>query len=375
LDDVENMFRVPADAKGLQWEVKKTEQLPRHIVTDESKLRQILINLVGNALKFTEAGGVVLWADATAQGSDRLRLVIEVKDTGVGISAAELGWLFDAFRQTASGAARGGTGLGLAISRSHARLMGGDITVASVLGRGSVFRLELPIQEVARANVEIAEPRHRVRGIRPGHNVISILIVDDKPDNRLYLTRLLEPLGFVLRQATNGCEAIAVWQEWRPRLILMDIVMPLMDGREATRRIKAMPEGQEVVIVALSASAFEADREAVMAIGADDFLRKPVTAEDLLPIIGRHLNIEYDYAEETEEPVAIVPKFCLDPEMRSRFPSETLEAMREAVYRSDDTAFISLIDDLPPELDDIGAALRHAVRKFDWDSLEAFVGT
>lgn len=209
--------------------------------------------------------------------------------------------------------------------------------------------------------------------IRPGQGEIRILIVDDKLDNRLYLTRLLEPLGFALRQATNGCEAIAAFEEWRPQMILMDIVMPVMDGREATRRIKAMPESAAVVIVALSASAFEEERNAVMATGADDFLRKPASAEELLVVIGKHLHIEYDTAEDTAEPSATAVARNPRPEMRSRLSAVTLDAMRDAVFRSDDRAFAALVDALPPDLEDIAGALRHAVRQFDWDALEAFV--
>ena len=374
LGDIESMFRLPAIAKGLQWEVITEPRLPRYIAADEGKLRQILINLIGNAVKFTENGGVVLRAGTTSPIDSRPHLVIEVEDSGVGISSEELGWLFDPFRQTASGAKVGGTGLGLAISRRHARLMSGDITVTSVPGRGSIFRLELPVQEVSMADVETPKPRHRILGVRRNQGEIRILAVDDKPDNRLYLTRLLEPLGFTLRQACNGDEAIAVCREWKPRLILMDIVMPVMDGREATRRIKAMGEGKDIVIVALSASAFEEDREAVMATGANDFLRKPVSAEELLVVIGKHLDLAYDYAEDTAGPSTTAVAARLHPEMRLRLPTEILDAMRLAIYRSDDHRLAQLINGLPPDLDDIAAAIRQAAAKFDWDILEDFVG-
>ena len=374
LDDLEGMFRVPAGAKGLQWEVIMAPDLPRRVCTDENKLRQALINLLGNAVKFTETGGIALRARVTDRdGENHAHLVIEVEDTGVGIDAEELGWLFDPFRQTASGLEKGGTGLGLAISRRHARLMGGDVTVTSVRGRGSVFRIDLPVQEVAAADAGTAAPVRRILGLQPGQGEIRILTVDDKPDNRLYLTRLLEPLGFSVRQATNGLEAITVWQEWRPKLITMDIVMPVMDGHEATRRIKARPEGKEVVIVALSASAFEEDRDEVMATGADDFLRKPVTVEDLLTVIGRHLKIEYTYSEDTSGSSGATIAVKLQPEMKFRLAPEAVDAMREAIYQCNDRRLAFLIDGLPPDLGDVAAALRHAIAKFDWDALEAFV--
>jgi len=379
-DDLECMFRLPANAKGLQWEVVKAPDLTHRIVTDEGKFRQILINLLANAMKFTEKGGVVLRARVaqpveegqavgTAGGQ---RLVVEVEDTGVGIAAAELGSLFDPFRQTASGLEKGGTGLGLAISRRHLWLMGGDITVASTPGQGTTFRLALPFQAAPAAEVERPERVRRVLGLSGGQGEVRILIVDDKPDNRLFLTRLLEPLGFVLRQAANGAEAIACWQEWHPRLIIMDIIMPVMDGREATRRIKALPEGRDVVIVALSASAFEEDREAVLATGADDFLRKPIAAEELVAVIGRHLKVTYEYGEEAGAAGAAIEARDdqIDRDLVAAFPAELLVAMKHAVFRCDYAQMIALIDRLPPEHGGAAFGLRRLTTGFDWDRLE-----
>ncbi|MBF0562581.1 MAG: response regulator, partial [Alphaproteobacteria bacterium] len=381
LDDLDGMFRVAAGAKGLQWGVLMAPQLSRLIVTDERKLRQILINLIGNAVKFTETGGVVLRAQVTGHEDEHPHLVIEVEDTGVGISPEELGWLFDPFRQTASGIKKGGTGLGLAISRRHARLMDGDITVGSVPGQGSVFRLELPVkEEIVQADERKAAPRRRILGLRPGQEETRILIVDDKPDNRLYLTRLLEPLGFVLREGANGCEAIALWQEWRPQLIVMDIVMPVMDGREAIRRIKALaggrPEGGDVVIVAVSASAFEDDREAVIAIGADEFLRKPVTAEELLAVIGQRLKVEYDYAADggTARSIETAWEKQPLPDMIDVVPADLLDAMRQRVSRCDDVLMMALIDQLPPDQGALASRLRSLTMGYDWEALEALVG-
>jgi len=376
LDDLHSMFRVPAEAKRLSWEMDKAAGLPRYEVTDESKLRQILINLVGNAVKFTETGGVVLRA-RTAGGNGApdgvRRLVIEVEDTGPGITAEEQPLLFQAFRQTASGLQKGGTGLGLTISRRYARLMGGDLTVSSQPGRGSVFRLDLPVREGSPADLPAVVARRRAIGIRPGSGEVRILIADDKPDNRLFLQQLLGPIGFALREAADGFETIALWQEWQPHLILMDIVMPVMDGHEATRRIRALPGGRLVRIVALSASAFDEDREAVLATGADDFLRKPVTEDQLLSAIAGHLALEFDYSHDAGPAAAERAAAAIGPEQLARVPAELFQDMVQAAYRADDILMISLIDKLPLELAELARTLRHLVGRFDWEALDGLL--
>ena len=374
LDDLRLMFRVATAAKGLSWELATTTDLPRWVVTDEGKLRQILINLLGNAVKFTDHGGVVVRARTIADGASDWRLEIEVEDTGPGIAPADQQHLFEAFQQAPAGTARGGTGLGLALSRRYARLMGGDVTVTSTPGRGSVFRLGVPVSPGVPAAKPSVRSQRRVLRVRPGGDDTRILIVDDKADNRLFLHHLLEPLGFGLREAANGREALALADQWQPHLILMDIVMPVMGGHEAIRRLRASPEGGALRIVALSASAFEEDREAVLASGADEFVRKPVAAEALLETIRSLTGIEYDYAEDAEPPSAAALAGILLPDMRNRLPAAALDKMRGAVYRSDDGELTALIDGLPPELADIAGALRRTLSEFDWDRLEGFLG-
>ena len=375
LDDLEAMFRLPAKAKGLDCEIVKAPDLPRRVVSDQGKLRQILINLLSNAVKFTDSGGVVLRAWVSGREGGAVRIACEVEDSGVGIAPEELGQLFDPFRQTASGIEKGGTGLGLAISRRHARLMGGDISlVGGGPGHGCVFRLDLPVEEAAADETDDDVKTHRrVLGLRPGQGDISLLIVDDKPDNRRYLTQLLRPLGFSLSEAADGREAIARWREASPRLILMDIVMPVMGGHEAIRRIRAAPAGDEVRIVALTASAFEEEREAVMATGADDFLRKPVTAEELLAVIGRQLKLEYEYVPDAH-PVEKAAPLSPPPEMIEAIPADLREEMARAVLRSDDMRMTSLIERLPPDQRVLASTLRHMVAKFDWTALETLLG-
>lgn len=374
LEDIYLMFRGPADVKSLRWDLVTAYDLPVHIAADEGKLRQILINLVGNAMKFTDVGSVILTVRATTTHTGhRLRLVVD--DTGRGIADGEQAAIFDAFEQAASGIGKGGTGLGLTISRRFAQLMGGDITARSALGKGSAFELDIPIEIGDPTELPQIAAFHRVRGLRPGQKAVRILVVDDKADNRRFLGQLLEPLGFILHEAANGLEALDQWRQWCPDLILMDVVMPGMDGHEATRRIRERHDGPQVKIVVLSASAFEEDREAVMATGADDFVRKPVTAEILLETISRHLGIDYDYAEDQRASEVIDRRkpVVLAPDAALLIPDDLRRQMVAATFQSDDQMMNALLDALPPDLHELVGALRQTVARFEWDQLEAWL--
>src|SRR5580693_1776292 len=241
LKDLEMMFRVRTDEKKLSFSVAMIGDVPQYIVTDINKLRQVFINVLGNAVKFSEHGGIGLRVRADRQAATGPCLQVEIEDTGPGISPDEQDKLFRHFEQTKTGQQAGtGTGLGLAISREFVRLMGGDITVSSQVGRGSVFVIHLPLKEGEAQAVHTKDnPRHVLR-LQPGQATCRVLIADDIEDNRQLLAQLLAPVGFEIRLATNGAEAVEKFEEWRPHLILMDFRMPVMDGHEAIRRIRAM---------------------------------------------------------------------------------------------------------------------------------------
>ena len=277
LFDLETTYRHRASTKGLSFHLEKSGQfLDVPLFGDEAKIRQIFINILGNAIKFTETGGIILRVSVEECDAQSFRLSAEVQDTGVGIAPEELDQLFLPFEQTASGLRlQDGTGLGLAICKQYIDLMGGIITVSSQVGRGSTFKIDIPLQ--LGEDTDILEITHldRVVGLSPGQSDFKVLVVDDLKTDRILLTEILSRVGFTIRQAQNGVKAIEVFEAWEPDIILMDMNMPIMDGREATQKIKATPLGEKTPIIAVTASAFEENRIEIIGIGADGFVRKP----------------------------------------------------------------------------------------------------
>jgi signal transduction histidine kinase/CheY-like chemotaxis protein len=274
LDSIEDMLRLKANSKGLELIFERSLDLPQYIRTDESKLRQVLINLVENAIKFTQTGSVTLrvrggdgspYPPILPSSSAQSRITFEVEDTGPGIASDELCTLFNPFVQTQIGRqSMEGTGLGLAISRQFVRMMGGEITVSTQLGRGTIFTFDIQVDLATKADEEAIAIRRRIIGLEPNQPTYRILVVEDALENRQLLLKLLKPLGFEVREAANGQEAIALWESWSPHLIFMDILMPVIDGYEATQQIKRTPNGHNTVIIALTASAFEEQREDIL---------------------------------------------------------------------------------------------------------------
>ncbi len=292
LDDIEAMFRIKTDAKKLSLLFEYSDDLPRCIVADESKLRQIIINLVGNAVKFTKEGGIALRAGAKHENG-KIRLVIEIEDTGPGIEDKEIDKLFQKFGQTKTGIKEGGTGLGLAISQQYARIMGGEITVKSEERKGTCFTFSIDIEQ-AKEFIEEKNHKKRVIGLIPGQKHYRILVADDREDNRELLKIMLTSVGFEIETAQNGDETINKFKTWSPDLILIDIRMPVMDGYEAIRSIKAIGNGK-IPIIAVTASAFMEDRQKALDAGADAYLRKPFKEHELFQYIDYCLGVRYVY--------------------------------------------------------------------------------
>jgi PAS domain S-box-containing protein len=370
LDTLEEMFRLRAEDKGLALSFERMGDVPQYVRADEGKLRQVLMNLLGNAVKFTEEGGVAL---RIARAMEEQRLILEVEDTGPGIAPEELQAVFEPFVQTASGQrSLEGTGLGLSISRQFARLMGGNITVRSELGRGSVFRLEVPIGLAEAAQVEVARPSRRVLGLEPGQAIYRLLIVDDKATTRQLLVKLLEPLGFEVHEAAHGQEAIEMWERWEPHLIWMDMRMPGMDGYEATRQIKATAKGQATVIVALTASAFEEDRETILSAGCDDVVRKPFRKDEIFDSLTKHLGVRFVYEAELALPTAAPlaeAQEALTPAALAALPPGWLAELQQATIKANLNLILTLVDQIRKQNAALADALVDLAHDFEYKKI------
>jgi signal transduction histidine kinase/CheY-like chemotaxis protein len=372
LEDLCAMFRLRAEAKGLKFEMSVDGAAALYVVADEGKIRQILINLLGNAIKFTKFGRVGMRIELKQRSADQLWLSCSVTDTGSGLSDEERGKLFEPFTQTSRGLqSQEGTGLGLAISRTYARLMGGDITVTSERNKGSMFRLELPIER-GKAGVAISQrASRRVIALRKGQEAPRILVVDDQFENRDWLMKLLTAIGFSVRVADDGEAAIRNWDQWNPQLILMDVHMPVMDGLEATRRIKADPRGKDTAIVLLTASALQEDRRTVAASGADDFQTKPCREDDILEKMRVLLHIAYEYEETSQtDGQSLAGLAALSSDTLGQLTLEMIEELRAATSSGNKVRLDQLILQVG-ETADAGAAqaLKQLADKYDYDGL------
>jgi len=324
LDDLSVMFRMRAEGKGLAFSLDSSSELPRYIVADLGKLRQVLVNLLGNAVKFTKAGAITL--RAFSAGSDRI--AIEVHDSGIGITPEELAKLFHPFERTKSGEqAAGGTGLGLVISREYANLMGGEITVTSTVGEGSCFRFEFPAPLSSEAPVA-TEAARRVTGLKPGQGELRVLAVDDISTNRELLRGILEPLGFIVAEAVDGNEALEKVNSSHPRIVLMDQVMPGMDGSEVTRILRSSYTKEALAIIGISASAMASEQRQFSDAGLNACIAKPFREQELFDVLAKYAGILFE-AEE------IAP---LARESESSQPIPALENMapewREALHEA-----------------------------------------
>ncbi|MEH2248424.1 PAS domain S-box protein [Nostoc sp.] len=390
LENLEEMLRFRAISKGLELVFAYTSHLPQYVQADESKLRQVLLNLLGNAIKFTDTGRVMLrvemgtgnWGveEQGEQGEQRKisnaqSLIFEVQDTGRGIAPQEIDLLFEAFGQTETGRkSQQGTGLGLAISRKYVQLMGGDISVTTTIGEGSKFAFDIQIGLAVASEIQIKQIRRQVISLAPAQSEYRILVVDDSTDSRLVLVKILTSIGFAVQEATNGTEAIALWQTWQPHLILMDMRMPIMDGYEATRIIKASEETSiqncKTIIIALTANAFEEQREAMIKAGCDDYINKPFREEQLLEKLSEYLGVQYIYQEESyqiananQQEIESMLTLTDLVNLLSEMSPEWVKQVYTAAAQCSDDLILELIEQIPSE----NAALRNFIKNFAHD--------
>lgn len=385
LDDLEQMLRLKAIDKHLKLNFHRASGLPQYITTDKHKLQQILLNLLNNAIKFTHKGEIAMKVSWTSDENitqqkvyhnqpveTKQKLLIlnfEIQDSGDGISPEEMKHLFSAFFQTETGQrASEGTGLGLVISRHFVNLMGGDIAVKSVVGQGSTFTFAISVFQAETRHLLLPMGDRSIKRLLPHPSPYRILIVEDLLDNRQLLIKLLTLVGFTVCEAKNGQEAVTFWSNWQPHLILMDLHMPVMDGFEATQQIRDLEASRTQVvtairhpvelhqptkIIALTADAFEETRIAALAVGYDDFVRKPVQKDLLLTKLAEHLGVQYEFTESPSPDEKSDRKFTgssLAIEMMSclrHMPQEWVGQLHQAAIKGCDEQVIHLIKQIP----------------------------
>ncbi len=405
LDTLREILKLKAQDKGLALIFEIGASVPQFVRADEGRLRQVLLNILGNAIKFTPAGRVTLRVRAGhgEPGSEpncpspisqsevpnpqsevpnpqskiqnpKSKITFEIEDTGPGIAPEEFDKLFESFGQTETGRkSQQGTGLGLPISQKFVRLMGGEIRVSSALGEGSTFTFDVTVRLAEASEVKATAPQRKIVCVAPDGPKYRILVADDRLESRLLLVQILTSTGFEVREAQDGQEAVAVWRSWEPHLIVMDMRMPVMDGYEATKQIKSCLKGQATAIIALTASAFEEDRSIVLSAGCDDFIRKPFQKEELLEKIGQHLGAVYIREQEISQELpaknrTISPPGDLSWHLQQMPPDWVAQVCGAAAQGSDDR-ILELLELVPAENQPLSAALADLAYNFQFDKI------
>jgi signal transduction histidine kinase/DNA-binding NarL/FixJ family response regulator len=369
VNEVAEMFRLRAEQRGLQLVFDQSSDFPRYIKGDETRLRQILVNLVGNAVKYTVQGSVTIRLGL--KNNMRHHLLIEAEDTGPGINPEDRKRLFQPFVQLSKTKMQSGTGLGLAIARQFARLMGGDIEVESEPGCGSLFRVDLPLELASEDEVRhlSSEVHGDVVGLAPGQPVYRILIAEDQPDNRLLLERLMINLGLEVKSAINGEECVQLFQTWQPHLIWMDRRMPVIDGLEASRRIRQLADGDRVKIVAVTASVFREQQPELQAAGIDDLVHKPYRPNELYKTMARMLGVEFIYRTHADKPPSAHKP--LTPERLAVLPTDLCDRLYKALNTLDKQRIEELIRQIAAIDGELGEHLGELAESFDYPAILA----
>ncbi len=351
---------VQVTGKNIQFHFETSENLPEYIQTDFGKLRRIIQNLLNNAIKFTTQGTITLRA-YTVFDDAQLKLCVAVTDTGVGIADVENELLFKPFFQSDYGMNLGtGTGLGLYISQEYAKLLGGEIIVDSTLNKGSTFSITLPV--ILADNENTTSGKGDVLNLAAGQSSFRILVVDDQPANQHLISELLKQVGFQVCAASNGQEAVQCFQTWQPHFIYMDVRMPVMNGCEATRIIRAMSGGKRIPIIALTASVLDEDHPEILVAGCNGVLKKPVEPNVLFETIAHYLNIEFEYGsrfnqvENTEKSIDL-----------SKLPEAIRRRLYVAAIGLDIEMINSIFEEIEPNYRDIASYLRQLANEFQFE--------
>jgi signal transduction histidine kinase/CheY-like chemotaxis protein len=370
VSDTANMLRGRAQAKNLELLLAVSSRAPQFVHSDPAKLRQVLTNLVGNAVKYTDQGSVIVRLNARpSDKSPDLVLIFDVEDTGIGIAEEDQARIFEPFVQAGGARTRKGSGLGLSISRHFVQLLGGTIRVESTLGRGSRFQVEVPARMAEASEViAVTSGEEQVIGLDAGQPSFRILIVEDKRENWLLLQRLLQAVGFDVRVAEDGRQAVQVFELWRPHFIWMDVRLPVLSGIEAARRIRRLEGGTEVRIVAVTASAFASQRKEVLAAGMDDFLRKPYRPSEVFDCMARHLGVRYVYRAQPRAAVADEPSI-LRPDDLVAVPLALRDDLKAAIVSLDPRRIALLVSQISEHNTAVAAILERLAGRLAYTAI------
>ena len=370
--DLEKMFRLRTDAIDLTLELLGVEQIPRYIIADETKLRIVLTNLLGNAVKFTRKGGITARFSTQDVPQNKICLQVEVEDTGHGIAPEEVNKLFQYFVQTDSGRkSQSGTGLGLAISQDCVKMMGGEISVTSQINMGSIFRFSIPVQQGIKQDFKdkTKMQKQQIIGLETGQQIPRILVAEDTDDSRTLLVTLLKLTGFEVREAVNGKEAVDIFEQWKPNLIWMDIRMAIMDGMEATRIIKATEAGKNTIIIALSAHVLQEESQKVFDAGCDDFIGKPYRETAIFAMMEKYLKLKYRYDENVEEmaQITVMENHTLD---LSSLDEDICTKLLLAANNTDAMKIADIAQKLSNQFPVLAKELNFCVDNFDYETVK-----
>ena len=368
--ELEAMFRLQTSAKSLSMDLTGLDSIPQFIKSDKNKLKQVLINILGNAVKYTNRGGIHISLERANTLNSNFDLTICIRDSGIGIAQSDLNYIFDQFKQIKSDpeSANSSSGLGLTISRNFVQLMGGQIAVDSEPNEGSVFRVTIPVSEAAAKTYPEPRPR-RILGLNPDGTVPRVLVVEDKMESRELLVNLLKSTGFRVRAAENGKQAIEVYNSWFPDFIWMDIRMPVMNGLEATNKIRATEKGKQTAIVALTAHALEEERENILAAGCDDVLIKPYREHEVFASMANLLSVEYVYEEQEDIQGSTKSHNKLDATQLTSLGPELCFELQEAALNLDADKLLATIKSIPEAHQSIASQLRELHRNYDFGIL------
>ncbi|MCU0525535.1 MAG: PAS domain S-box protein [Elainella sp. Prado103] len=408
LSTLEETFRVDSQVKDIEFICNRADNLPQYIYADECKLRQIITNLLDNAIKFTDQGQVLLTVemhiaqgypeeDETPAPSDHAvaesevgldpmpaYLYIKVQDTGIGIPSEDLDRVFDVFVQSeVVRQSQQGTGLGLAISRRFVQLMGGDLTVQSQLGKGTQFQLKLPIRLLNRQDPCKATVRQAI-GLMPGQPTYRVLVVDDTHTNRYLMVQWLQMVGFHVQSAQNGAEAVEQWRQFQPHLIWMDMRMPVVSGLEAVQQIRQHEAQQALAvrstqalstkIIAITATAFEEEHRRSLAAGCNDFVAKPCTEAMVFEKMAQHLGVQYRYDPKISR---TLPQKPLRSTKAAPWLSQALAVMpplwiaqlNRAARSANEPQILQLLEAIPPTETALKESIEQMIQNFQLDQL------